>query len=195
MRTIITMFMLVLAFSAFGQRIKVVEGSIAALSGQSDLNVEFTYDNMGVGKFPNETDYVTDRKSKMNEKEAGTGDKWSAAWVDDRKNRFEPKFFELFNKESAINGGSKPDAKYTMIFHTSFTEPGFNVGVMKRPALINADVTIVETANRGKVVCKITIEGAPGSQAFGFDYDTGTRLQECYAISGKRLNAMIRKGK
>lgn len=195
MRTLLSIFLLTLVTMAWSQKIKVTEGSISVLSGQSEVNVEFTYDNMAVGKFDKEADYVADRKQNMNNKEAGTGDKWAAGWVEDRKKRYEPKFFELFNRESAVQGGSKPNAKYTMIVHTSFTEPGFNVGVARRPAMINAEVTIVETANRGNAVCKITIVGAPGSGAMGYDFDTGFRIQECYAVCGKRLNAMIKKGK
>jgi hypothetical protein len=195
MRTILSLFILTLATVAWGQRIKTTEGSIAVLNGQTEVNVEFTYDNMSVGKFPNEADYVADRKKTMNEKEAGTGDKWAVNWVDDRANRYEPKFFELFNKESVIQGGAKPNAKYTMIVHTSFTEPGFNVGVMRKNAALNAEVTVVETANRGKVLCKITIEGAQGGTAFGYDFDTGLRISECYAVVGKRLGAIVKKGK
>jgi len=195
MRTILSIFLLTLATVAWGQRIKTTEGSISVLNGQSEVNVEFTYDNMGVGKFDNEADYVADRKKNMNEKEAGTGDKWAANWVEDRSSRYAPKFFELFNKESAVQGGAKPNAKYTMIVHTSFTEPGFNVGVMRKNAALNADVTIVETANRSKTLCKITIEGAQGGTAFGYDFDTGLRISECYAVVGKRMNAMVKKGK
>ena len=196
MRILLLASLIVLASTASqGQKITVTQGSLAALKSQSDLNVEFTYDNMSVGKYDREEDYVNDRKAKMNDKESGTGDKWADGWENDRKDRFEPKFFELFNAGGSIVAGYKPNAKYTMIFHTSFTEPGFNVGVMRKPAFINADVTVVETANQNNVVCKLTIMNAPGRDGMGYDFDTGYRIQESYAVCGKRLIALVKKAK
>lgn len=151
---------------------------------------------MSVGRFSKEEDYIESRKKELNFKAPGTGDKWAIAWVDDRKSQFEPKFLELFNKESNCIGGSKPEAKYTMIIHTSFSEPGYNLGPFpggRKNASINADVTIVETADRSRSICTITIDGAPGRGGLGYDFDTGFRIQECYAVCGKRLSTMINK--
>ena len=79
-------------------------------------------------------------------KEAGTGDSWAIKWVEDREARFEPKFEELFNKHLEDDGvklGRYPEAQYTLILKTTHTEPGFNVGVMRRPAHINVEVSVV----------------------------------------------------
>ena len=195
MKTILSILLVALVSVAYAQKITVTQGSLAVLKGESEVNVEFTYNNMAVGKFDREEDYVSDRKTKMNEKEAGSGDKWADGWVNDRTDRFQPKFFELFNAGGTIVAGEKPSAKYTMIVHTSFTEPGFNIGITRKPAFINADITVVETANRNNVVCKVTIVNAPGSGAMGYDFDTGFRIQECYAVCGKRLIAQIKKAK
>jgi hypothetical protein len=177
---------------SFAQKLKIVEGSLAPLKGQKAINVEFTYDNMTVGKAKSEDDYVLNKKKELNEKEAGKGDKWSGAWVSDRKDRFEPQYRELFSKHSNITtAGDNPT--YTMIFHTTRTEPGWNIGISKMPAFIDGEVMIVETANRNKVVAKITIKNSPGSQAWGFDFDTGSRLQESYAKAGKEVGQLIAK--
>jgi hypothetical protein len=195
MKTVISILLIGLVSVAYAQKIKITQGSLSPLKGQTELNCEFTYDNMSVGKFDKEEDYVSDRRNKMNEKEAGTGDKWADGWINDRTDRYMPKFYELFNRDGSLTAGEKPNAKYTMIFHTTFTEPGFNVGVMRKPAFINAEVTVVETSNRSNVVCVITIANAPGSGAMGYDFDTGFRIQECYAVCGKRLIAQINKAK
>ena len=195
MKTVISILLIGLVSVAYAQKIKITQGSLSPLKGQTELNCEFTYDNMSVGKFDKEEDYVSDRRNKMNEKEAGTGDKWADGWINDRTDRYMPKFYELFNRDGSLSAGEKPNAKYTMIFHTTFTEPGFNVGVMRKPAFINAEVTIVETSNKSNVVCVITIANAPGSGAMGYDFDTGFRIQECYAVCGKRLIAQINKAK
>lgn len=175
---------------ANAQRIKIVEGDFSVLKNEQIINTEFTYDNMKVGKYEKEEDYVSDKKESLNKKEAGKGDSWSKAWVSDRKERFEPKFNELFQQTS--NMTIADDAKYTLIFKTTFTEPGFNVGVYRKNAEINADVWLVETANRDKVVAKATIQKAPGRTAYGLDFDTGERLGEAYEVSGKALGKYIK---
>ncbi len=42
-----------------------------------------------------------------------------------------------------------------MIFKTTFTEPGFNIGIMRKNTEINADVLTVETANKSNVIAKL----------------------------------------
>jgi hypothetical protein len=183
---------LLLAFSiqkSYAQRIKLTEGSLSVLKNEKSINVEFTYDNMKVGKFDKEEDYVQTKKEEYNKKEPGRGDNWAKSWVSDRTSRFEPKFNELFEKYSELS--NKKDAKYTLILHTSFTEPGFNVGVMKRNAQINTDILIVETADHNKVIARITMDKVPGRSFWGSDFDTGERISECYADAGKALGKFI----
>src|SRR5688572_3735559 len=138
-----------LAASVQAQRIRVTDGSLDVLKNEKDINIEYAYERMKVGKFDNEADYVKSRTEDLNKKEAGRGDTWAKAWVADRKSRFEPKFDELFTKTAEMTLANK--AKYTIIFNTSFVEPGFNVGVMKKNAYIDGEITIVETADKNKV--------------------------------------------
>jgi hypothetical protein len=112
--------------------------------------------------------------------------------VADRENRYEPKFFELFQKASDLNAGKYPSAKYTMIFHTISTEPGYNVGVMRGNAEINTEIQIVETANKNKVIARLTMNKALGRTFGGFDFDTGLRISEAYADGGKALGKYIK---
>ncbi|RFS24917.1 hypothetical protein DVR12_06935 [Chitinophaga silvatica] len=179
-----------LSTSVYAQKIKLQSGDLSSLQDQKELNVEFTYDNLNVGKETEEA-YVKRRTSELNSKEPGKGDTWAKAWVADRKDRFEPKFDELFNDNGDIKAGSFPNAKYTLVFHTTFIEPGFNVGVVRKNSYIDADISIVETASK-KEVAKISIDNAPG-RMMGFDFDTGMRITESYAVSGKKLAKFIRK--
>ena len=89
--------------------------------------------------------------------------------------------------------GKFPDAKYTMIMSTTYTEPGFNIYVTRKNAHINAEYTIVETADHSKVIAKIIMLKAPGRTMGGNDYDTGARIEEAYAAAGKRLSLFIMK--
>jgi hypothetical protein len=145
---------------------------------------------LNVGK-ENEEDYVKRRTADYNSKEPGKGDTWAKAWVADRKERFEPKFGELFNENGDLKAGSYPSAKYTMVFHTTFIEPGFNVGITRKNSYIDAEITIVETESK-KEVAKISLDNAPG-RMMGFDFDTGMRITESYAVSGKKLAKFVRR--
>jgi hypothetical protein len=72
------------------------------------------------------------------------------------------------------------------------TELGYNIVVTRKNAEIDAEVTIVETANRSKKIATIKVTNAPGRQFSGNDYDTGERISEAYAVSGKKLGKHIK---
>ena len=176
-----------------GAQVKLVSGKLDKLKKHIKINTEFTYDNMGVGKFKNEEDYINKKKDEYNKKEAGRGDRWADSWVADRKNRFEPAFNNLFSKHGDINAGAYPDAEYTLIFNTTFTEPGFNVGVWRSNAYINGTAKLVETKNRDKVVAEFTINKMPGRDVSGYDFDTGERIEEAYSKAGKEMGQLFDK--
>jgi hypothetical protein len=46
------------------QRFKLTEGSLDLLKGQTEINTEFTYDNLKVGKYDNEEDYIRDKTAE-----------------------------------------------------------------------------------------------------------------------------------
>jgi len=188
---------LVLTTEAFGQRVNLKSGDTDVLTGQKTLNVEYDYSDFGVGKFATEKEYLDKKSAEYNAKEAGKGDTWKKMWVEDRKNRFEPKFEELFNKGLEGKGvalvGGRADSKYTLIVRTKFVEPGFNVGVMRKNAAVDFDIDIVETANKSKKVAEMSMDKVPGGMFGGFDFDTGARLAESYAKAGKVLANYLEK--
>lgn len=179
---------------SFAQKLKITQGDLKALSGETSLNVIYQYSPMGVGKFDREEDYVAKKKAEYNEKEPGRGDKWEQSWIEDRQKRFEPQFEELFNKYSKnLQVGINPSAKYTMIVKTTFTEPGFNVYVTRKNARIDGEILIVPTGDNNNPVATISFINSPGRTFGGYDYDTGTRIQEAYAALGKSLAKMVGK--
>jgi hypothetical protein len=177
------------------QKIKTKQGDASVLKNESNINIEFTYDNVSVGKFDNEKDYIKKKTDEYNAKDPGRGDVWAKDWIADRKNRYEPKFNDLYTLTS--HKTISKDAKYTLIFKTKSIEPGYNVmgGMVafggRKSAEVDAEAWIVETANRNNVIAVITINNAPGGVWGGYDYDTGTRIAESYAISGKKLAKYI----
>ena len=84
------------------------------------------------------------------------------------------------------------NAKYTLIFNTLRTEPGYNVVISRKDASIDGEANIVETANPSNVIATISVKNAPGRIFGGYDYDTGVRLQEAYATAGKKLGKFIK---
>src|SRR5690606_7735782 len=108
------------------------------------------------------------------------------------KDRFEPQFRELFSKHAGVTTADD-NATYTLIFKTTRTEPGWNVGVMRQSAFIDAEAWFVETENPSNVIAKVSIKNAPGRDAMGYDFETGARIQEAYAKSGKELGKFLVK--
>lgn len=176
-------------FSTQAQKMKAISGSPEVIKGDKNVNVIFTYENLKVGK-KLEADYIEKRKSDKNKKEAGTGDKWEKAWHQDKIDRYPPKFIKLFNIHGGELFGTKLEkdatgSKYTMRVNTSMIEPGFNVGVSRRPALINMEIYIYKTGNSDDILYKQTIIKSTGTSGVGSDFDAGERIKEGFAKAGK----------
>jgi hypothetical protein len=189
--TIITTLLLVFLFSGVSaQKIKVTDGTFDALKGQETINIEYTYDNMGVGKFKVEQDYIDKKVSEYNADEPGRGDTWKEAWISDRDERYHPRFEEEFNNMMMSKGVGMRVASasdYTLIVNTDFTEPGFNIGIARSNAYIDLTIKLVETGNPGNVLATMTVLKSPGRDWGGYDFDTGYRIQEAYAKGGKEV--------
>ncbi len=193
MKAVGLMVLVFFSINTSAQKIKLREGDISVLKGETAMNIEFIYDGTSVGSYTDEKEYIQKKVDDYNKKEPGSGDRFAKAWVGDRKTRFEPKFKELFEEHSKKL--VKASAKYTMIFKTTSTEPGYNIYIKRKNAEIDAEVTIVETADRTKTIAVLSVSNAPGRTFGGNDYDTGSRLSEAYAVAGKRLGIFIEKGK
>jgi len=182
----------VAALTVNAQKIKVKEGSIAALKGTTSLKVKFEYDDLKVGG-KTETEYVAEKTEAYNKKEAGKGDTWAKSWVSDREGRYEKHFEDLFEKQSGMEIDKNSSDKYTLVFKTRFIEPGYNIYVTRKNAEVDAEVWIVETANPSNVIAKLSVENCPGRTFGGNDYDTGTRIEEAYEVAGKGLGKYLKK--
>ncbi len=174
--------------SVTAQKIKTTMGDPSVLKNETNINIEFTYEKVSVGKFADEKDYIKKKRDEYNAKTPGRGDKWANGWIADRKNRYEPKFIELYTLNSKKTVNKK--AKYTLIFKTKSIEPGYSVAggwVASKNASIDAEVWIVETAKRSNKIAVITVNNAPGGSWTEDESDAGVRISESFAISGKKL--------
>ncbi len=199
MKILKTVFVALIVFGAItvqAQKIKVTKGDLSFLKGQTAVLLEYDYSNMSVGKFDKEEDYIAKKVAEYNEAEAGKGDTWKESWFNDREARFHPMFERLLTEYTSSTGckfAQGTDAAYKLILRTTFTEPGFNIGVARKDAMINVEITFVEVSNPESILAVMTMEKIPGRGAMGNDYDTGYRISEAYAKCGKSLGAYLTK--
>lgn len=196
-KTIATFLLLsCIATLSFAQSIVLTSGSVDFIKDQKVIDFFFSYEEMLVGKLT-EQEYVDKKTSEYNKKEDGKGEEWKAAWYGDRKERFEPKFLELFDKymnEVGITAGTE-GAKYRIEINTDFTEPGWNVGVMRQNASVDLSCK-VKDIETGEQVASIRIRNASANNFWGTDFTSGYRVQETYAKAGRELaKFLIKKAK
>ena len=180
---------------------KLVSGDMKGLKGQTEVILKYDYSNMGVGKYKDADEYASNKVAEMNKKKEGSGDAWLEKWKSDRTDRFEPAFRRDFNGEvdsySLSGKDDSPNAKYTLIVHTTFMEPGFNatmaIGFAKKPAYIDVTVTLVETANPGTVLGTVEMKKIESKNMGGYDYDTGGRVESSYERAGEYFGKYLVK--
>ena len=62
MKHVLSLMLVCLVITAYAQKIKLLEGDLGSLKGQTSLKTEFEYD-MSVGKFDKEEDYIAKKKA------------------------------------------------------------------------------------------------------------------------------------
>ncbi len=195
MKKFATLALLVVCTTAFAQKLKVEEGDLKNLKDIKVYMMEFDYTDIQIPKFDNEEAFLKDKMDKRDEKEAGDGERFKKSWFDDRPNRYHPKFIESFNKrfkDSAVKV-QEEEADYTMKIHTTKLYPGYNVGIVRHNAEIDATITVFETGNESNVLFSGSYKDVQGGGAFGNDYDSGYRISECYAKLAKTFAKDLEK--
>ena len=181
----------------YAQKMKVSDGKFKNLKGIPTYNLEFDYADVQIPKYDSEEEFLEDKMAKREEKEAGTGEKFKKSWFADRAEKYEPKFIESFNKRfEATEVRVDKDfaaAKYTIKIHTVRMYAGYNVGVVRRNAEIDAIITIYETENPSNVLLTGKYSKVQGNGAMGYDFDSGYRISECYAKLAKNIAKGIKK--
>ena len=78
---------------------------------------------------------------------------------------------------------------------TTFIEPGYNVGVSRKNAPIDLEITIFEIDKPDNILATFTVLKSPGKMIFGTDFDTESRIAEAYAKAAKEFGQMLIKKK
>lgn len=193
MKSLLLLFFIeVSTSSSFAQKIKLIEGSLAALKGQKAYNIKFVYDNMKVGRDIPEDTYLQDKKTEWEGREKGKGIEFVENWFGNRKKMYEPAFIKSFERYSYLSG-SDSTAKYTLIVKTIRTEGGWNVGVSFHPGMISGYVLVVERSNPEVVLARISFMDFQGKDVVGGDFDMGFRIRSAYAMTGRWFGDFLRR--
>ena len=199
MKNLITI--LVVLFSTtimFSQKVKVTEGSFKNVQGISSFNLEFDYSDLMVPKYDSEEEFLADKMKKREEKKPGDGERFKKAWFSDREAKYEPKFIESFNKrwgDGEVKVGMDEGSEYTMKVHTTLMWAGYNVGIVRKNAKIEATISIYKNDDPSKLLVSANYTKVEGGGAMGYDFDAALRIGEGYAKLSKTLAKNIRKGK
>ena len=191
--------LVVAAMGVNAQKYTSGDKTLSFLAGEKDINLEYDYSDMMVGKKP-EAQYKEEKIADFNKKQKGKGERWAEKWVNNRSAIYEPMFEELINKimvkskmGTNISKNLK-DAKYTLVVHTTMTEPGFNVMVMKVDPSCNFEFIWKENGT-GKEMAKGRLDRVAGHvmNDSDWDFDPSNRLKECYAKAGKVVGKTMEK--
>lgn len=192
-------FLLVLAIltvsGATAQKLKIEEGDFKNLKGIDTYSLVFDYSDVQIPKFDNEEAFLKDKMDKREEKEVGDGERFKTEWFNDRPERYHPKFIESFNKR--FDDGelkvTEDAGEYTMKIHTTKIYPGYNVGIVRHNAEIDATFSIYKTDDEGSVLFSGSYRDVQGNGAMGYDYNSGYRISECYAKLAKNIAGELNK--
>jgi hypothetical protein len=157
--------LLLISTSSFAQKIKwETGGDLAFLKGQQSLATGYDYSNVTV-KGESQEAYVAAQKGELNKDKAGEGDVFETEWTSARAQKYQPAFEKLMNKRLESDGivvKAENGAKYKVVLVTGDMQLGKGKMFVKKPALVNFTIMIVEAANPGNVLAKGILEEVAG---------------------------------
>jgi len=185
-------FLIILSSSAAAQKMELVWGSLVQLKGQQSYDIKFRYDSMVVGNDIPEKKYLNEKKTQWEEKEPGRGEAFVKFWFSDRKDLYEPTFIQSFEKYAKVKLKDK-NARYTLILKTIHTEGGWSGGPLNQPAVVDGELSVVESADTSKVIARIIFYNFDGTEFYGGDFDMMSRIQSAYQRVGKGLGDFLKR--
>ncbi|OBQ52815.1 hypothetical protein JJL45_09495 [Tamlana sp. s12] len=190
------LILLLATTAGYAQKLKVKEGSFKSLKDIKEYTLVFDYAGVEIPKYDSEEEFLEDKMAKREEKEAGAGEVFKKSWFADRENVYEPKFIESFNKrfeDGEVKVTKETTASHTMVIKTTLMYAGYNVGVMRQNAKIEALISIYENSAPDKILFSGMYTKVEGQGAMGFDYNSGYRISEGYAKLAKEFAKDLKK--
>ncbi len=190
-KTIFAAALLFFSINVQAQEVYLTKGDLSILKGEKTINIELTYEKTTIDGYGKEAAYIKKKTEEGNLKEPGGGDRWAVKWEDDKKTLFAEKFVLGFTKQNKMTINN--EAKYTLIFNTKALEPGYQIGISKRNAGVDGNVTIVETANREKKLVVLFVQRAEDSKWRGAAFDARSRIGDAYYLDGQKVGKFMEK--
>jgi len=184
---------ILMTFTMVAQKGKVVQGKWKSLDGIEQFDLKFDYSNVEIPEFDKEEDYITQKMKEKDEDEPGQGEIWKQKYFSDRENHFEPKFIESFNKRGDQKvSKSSDDSQYILEVIITNSYNGWNVGVMRKAARIDATISIFKKEDDTPIFM-VNYKNVKGADAMGFDFESHIRVAEAYAKLAKSFMSDFKK--
>ncbi|EGV42892.1 hypothetical protein BZARG_2054 [Bizionia argentinensis JUB59] len=191
MKKLLLFAVLISSSAIFSQKAKVQEGDWSNLKGITEYNLVFDYSNLEIPKFDSEEDFLEDKMSKREEKEAGKGEEFKELWFSDRENFYEPRFIETFNDRYKNNlvkvDKNLESAEYTMKVHTTLMYSGYNVGIVRKNSKIEVTLSVYKNDSPENIIFSVNYTRIEGEGNGGFDFNSGQRIADAYIIFARAL--------
>jgi len=159
------------------------------------MNIEFRFDNMTIGKFNSEKEYIDYYVKDHNKKNPGSGEKWSQEWNTNTREKYPQVFIDQINTKTSKRGMNfsqkNSDATYTMIVKTvqvSQLMGARNSFAEKQEVKLVMEISIVETKNPNNEIAKISV-----TKISGTGYGLPMCMQDAFSSAGLETGAFITK--
>lgn len=160
MKKLFLLFSLIIALALNAQRIVIKSGSFSVLKDQTEVNVEFKFDNVLMMKENvTEEQYLENRKKDVlaNPKRGEAGwQKWNGEWQRYKNEEYINYFTKGLNKSYKNISFKKdsPSSKYTLLLETNWVFPGWHGGMIVMTAEITGKIKLIETNNPSNVLAE-----------------------------------------
>jgi len=192
-KIILSSLAVLMTMTMFSQKGKVLEGDWKSISDIQKYDLEFDYSNVAIPEFEKEIDYINQKIKEKEEDEPGTGEIWKQKYFSDRENHFEPKFATSFNKRDDQKVSKDfDDATHIMKVVVNSSYNGWNVGVMRKAARIDATISVYNKADNNQIF-SVAYEDVRGADALGYDFESHVRVAEAYAKLAKSFMRDLKK--
>lgn len=178
------------------------DGSVKFLKDQKILLVKYDYSATEMGDGTSEAVFLQKKQEELNAKRAARGDEYVERWNRTKKENWEFKFEELFNKYSSKleMNQSHTEAKYTLVVKSLVTFPGMTTGMGMGgvPSYVTLEFSFVETAQPEKVLGRFLlkhVQGPANSNCGMFVDAPALCMQEAYAKAAKVFADYVKKNR
>lgn len=157
------LFICLLLSAVYGQKSAMTSGSIDFLKQEKIFKVEFSYEDMAVGNFKTEAEYIEYKKGKK-------GEGFAEKWANKKKTLWEPYFTKGLNKKLGKLGyqvSLESNSKYKFLVKPFFVEEGEEFMGEGVAAIVRLQIFVIETETNKQVAEFRIVGNAEGDQIGG----------------------------